>query len=92
MMKALSFDVVWAILTVAVTVIQRCSIYAANVLMWILSAAQATWLITIIFIVLQHTSSIAESIAHTQEQSRHTACHSRMSMHEISGCCLIWKP
>jgi hypothetical protein len=96
-MKLLCFDVIWVVLIVAVTVMitQRCIIHTTNMLMWILSAAQAAWLITIIFIVLQHTSSIAESIAHTQEQRRHTAFHSWMSMHEIhefSGCCLIWKP
>ena len=60
-MKLLCFDVIWVVLIVAVTVMitQRCIIHTTNMLMWILSAAQAAWLITIIFIVLQHTSSIA---------------------------------
>ena len=93
-MKSLRFDVIWAVLIVATTVMitRRCNIYTANVLMWILSAAQVTWLITIIFIVLQHTSSIAESIEHTQDQSRHTAFHLWLMMYESSSCCLTWKP
>ncbi len=54
---------IWPVLIVAVTVMitHRCSIYTANVLVWILSAAQATWLIIIIFVVLQQTGSIAHT-------------------------------
>lgn len=90
MMETLSLNVIWAILTVTVTVIitQRCSIYAANVLMWVLSATQATWLITIIFVVLQRSSSIT----HIQKQSMRTAFQFWLSMYEFSSCCLIWKP